>query len=200
MPWYVAAAVITGGATIYAADKASETSDKVVDEADRRKAEWDELYGDLEQNVADYYGSLDPDELAAEGLQAEAEGYAKTKEKIQVQLAQRGMGGGGLEAGLAAKQELHSAERRADIRAGAEGKVAEEQAGFLSGVKGEKAAAQAAVDTAQSAAASEAAAAESAAWESTAQIVGAGAKHFASKPPAVTPTVAAPSIAQQQYK
>ncbi len=113
-------------------------NDKARQELKAKKDAWTEIYGDLEQNLADYYTNLTPDILEATGLQDEAESFAKAKKHYTTLIAQRGLGGSGLEADFLAKQEIGSAERRAEIRATAEETVREKQRSFLQGGAQEK--------------------------------------------------------------
>ena len=128
-------AIVSVGVGMIASKRAS---DKLQHAIDARKDAWDALYGNVEQNLADYYNNLTPDKLIAAGIQAEELGFAESKKQLITRLAQRGLGGGGLEADLIAKGEIGSAERRAEIRATAEETVREQQSIYLQGGEQEK--------------------------------------------------------------
>ena len=187
-----------------AADKQQHAIDAENDRArQEQKAKvdaWTELYGELEQNLADYYTNLTPDVLKATGLQDEAESFAKAKEQITTRIAQRGLGGSGLEADLLAKQEIGSAERKAEIRATAEETVRERQRSFLHGGEQEKRdltqRGEAISDTAAQQRLQVAQQRSQAEQQSAMQLISTGAKAFGRQP---TTTVGKTSEASQAF-
>jgi len=143
MPWgYLGVAVVSGVMAADASEKASsaadaraakagEKSDELIAFEKEKYDEWKDIYGDIEQNLADFYEGMTPEVMTSAGLQDEAQSFATAQTKIKESLAQRGLGGSGLEADLIKQQEIGSAETRAEIRRDAPLKVAEMQQNFL---------------------------------------------------------------------
>lgn len=92
-----------------------------------------DIYGDIEENLGAFYENLTPETLAAAGLQEQAQTFAKAKEQITTNLAQRRIEGSGLEASIMSQAELKNAETKAKIRADAPIQVAQLQQGFVQG-------------------------------------------------------------------
>lgn len=125
------------------AQRIGAAGDKAVLDFEKEKyQDWKDIYGDLEQNVADFYNNLTPDFLIGAGLEAEAKEFNTAKNNINATIAQRGLGGSGLETDVIAGAEVRSAENRAEIRREAPFKVAEAKQGFLSSNLAAKSAAE----------------------------------------------------------
>jgi len=209
MPWgYVGAAVVSGVMASDASDKASDaaaaqgriaaegTAAQLAFEREKYE-EWKDIYGDVEQNLADFYENLTPEFLITAGLEDEAESFSRAQTDMKTRLAQRGLGGAGLEAELIAKQEIGSAEKRAQIRRDAPLKVAEMQQSFLqpnlarkeSGERAISRAMQSGSDLQNRLAREETARRESDAsslWGSTGSIISAGMERYANQPDTTT--------------
>jgi hypothetical protein len=95
------------------------------------RAKWDEVYGNVEKNLGDFYKSLTPETFAAAGIQHEQQNYKQAMETIQTSLAQRGMDSSGIMASVTSQAELNNAEAKANIRHEAPLQVAQAQAGFV---------------------------------------------------------------------
>jgi len=209
MPFgYVAVAGVTGYMASKASDKASDAADRRAAEAGERSAEllafekekydeWKDIYGDVEQNLADFYEDLTPEFLISSGLQEEAQSFATAQTKIKSSLAQRGLDASGLEAGLIAQQEIGSAEKRAEIRRDAPLKVAQMQQEFLQPNLARKQTGERNIATAMAGGASiqdqiaagevsRAEAESSSLWQSTGTLLSTGLKQFANQPDTTT--------------
>lgn len=97
----------------------------------QRYARFDELYGPLEEQVTEYARNLTPEDQTARGYTAIAEETAKAEKSIAKTLAQRGITGGGAEAGARTSLELTKALSRADVKQRAPQEVAAIQSGIL---------------------------------------------------------------------
>lgn len=105
-----------------------------TEQLDYQKAQyqdWKNIYGDIQQNIGDYYKNLSGNTLASKQLQAQALEYNRANKEVTQQLAQRGISGGGLEAASQVAMGMQSAEQRATIRAGAEDMAQKEKMAFL---------------------------------------------------------------------
>ncbi len=147
MAWgMIAAAVISAYSANKAGKKARRAGDaqlqfnyEVFDAEQEKYQRWLDLYGPIEENLAEFYTSITPEVFEAAGLEAEAQAYETGRQQVQTRLAQRGLGGGGLEADLLAKQEIGSAEKRASIRREAPYKAAEIKQQFFANQTGRRA-------------------------------------------------------------
>ncbi len=123
---------------IYADEKAyTDRRRKVVDPfQDRAMARWESIYGPLADNLSGFYKGLTASTFASAGLEELAKTFVENREAITTTLAQRGLGGGALEASLLAQQDIQNAESKATVRRDAPFKVAEAQQGFLAAIGG----------------------------------------------------------------
>lgn len=135
MPWGVAAAV--GGALIAkeGADNATESAAKSSKNAlgfEKQKYEdWQEVYGDIQQNLGKYYNTLTPETYAARGITEFNKANELELEKINTTLTQRGLNNSGTKAAVTLAAGLNAAEKKAQIRSTAEEVVKGEQERFL---------------------------------------------------------------------
>lgn len=105
-----------------------------TEQLDYQKAQyqdWKNIYGDIQENIGDYYKNLSGDTLASKQLQSQALEYNRANKEVTQQLAQRGMSGSGLEAAANVTMGMQSAGQRATIRAGAEDMATKEKMAFL---------------------------------------------------------------------
>jgi len=91
---------------------------------------WNSTYGAIEKNVADYYGSLDPAKFEAQMNTDIGTAYNAAKERLDANLASRGLQGSGIEAESLSQLEVGRADAEASTRLRAEEYVAGQQAGF----------------------------------------------------------------------
>jgi len=101
-------------------------------------AEWQRLYGGVEQDLADFFNNLTPDIYEAQGLEAQQLEFQKAQENLSAFLAERGLGQSGVAIENQQDLELANAQMRAKIRREAPFKVAEVKQSFLQTGIGEK--------------------------------------------------------------
>lgn len=95
-------------------------------------ADWKAVYGDLQENLGNYYKSLTPERTTAMGLQNVQAEYQAAIKDINTTAAQRGIAGSDLETAAMNTARIDLAKNRATVRNTAASTVAQEQAGFLS--------------------------------------------------------------------
>ena len=94
-------------------------------------ADWEAVYGSLQQNLGDYYNSLDADELVTLGLENQQKECQAVETSIRRDAAQRGLKNSGLEYYEVNKAKVGNAIARASIRTSGDKMVAEEKLKFL---------------------------------------------------------------------
>lgn len=110
------------------ADLQNEQLQLYKDELDNFQA----VFGDVQQNLKNYYSGLSADSQAAKDIQNLEVEFSRANQQLNQQLAQRGLTGSG--AAVAANASLASnlALSRADARSNAAAKVANQQLGWYS--------------------------------------------------------------------
>ena len=94
--------------------------------------DWNETYGPLQDNLADYYSNVTPDYYASVGLEEFETQYQTSLDRIDENLIQRGIDpSSGIGASIEAQAELSAAETRAGIRRDAPRQAAEDKSRFL---------------------------------------------------------------------
>lgn len=93
--------------------------------------DWQDTYGNIEDNLAEYYNNLTPEYYATQGLEAVQKESEASQMRLQSSLAQRGIEDSGVSLALERQSDIGLAEQRATVRADAPRKVAEEKRGFL---------------------------------------------------------------------
>jgi hypothetical protein len=130
------AAVVGAVAQSKAASKANRTAKNSaaaeLDFAKQQYQDWQDIFGPIQDNLADYYNNLTPDYIAATGLQNVETERAAALERVNQSLAQRGLLGSGLEAAAITDIELETAERKSQVRSDAPMQAAQQKLGFLS--------------------------------------------------------------------
>lgn len=114
------------------AELAAEAEQAELDFAKGQYQDWKNIYGGFEENLANFYSNLSPEGLAVRDLEAFEVEKDKALTQVRETLAQRGIGDSGLAGEVETDFALMSAEERAQIRAEAPMKAAQEKAGFLS--------------------------------------------------------------------
>lgn len=99
--------------------------------SDMEWSRWNSIYGPLVNNLGDFYNQLDSETFASAGLTELAASFKEAQQNIKTTLAQRGFGGGALEASLLAQGEIANAEKEAAIRRDAPFTVAREKSNFM---------------------------------------------------------------------
>lgn len=139
MSGVITAVVVTAAAGAYVAsesasdatDAAKESAANQLSFAEQQYQDWQETYGGIQDNLAQYYSSITPAAYEAQGLeQFEKERETATK-RLDETLAQRGLTGSGVEIAAKSQQDLSAAETRAGIRFDAPRKAAADQMSFL---------------------------------------------------------------------
>lgn len=93
--------------------------------------DWKNVYGDLQENLGNYYNNLDPKDYEARGLQAVQQEFQAAKSNVDRTLAQRGISSSGIQAATDVSFAQQLASTRAGVRLSAPETVAKEQQGFL---------------------------------------------------------------------
>lgn len=135
-------AVAVAGATVVSGYMASESASDASKAAGQASAEslaferqkyenWRATYGGIEENLAEYYGSLTPDYFEAQGLEAFEQERTRELENVRSTLAQRGIQDSGIALATELGMAQTAATERARIRATAPSLAAEEQRSFL---------------------------------------------------------------------
>lgn len=135
--------VAIAGATVIGASMQSKSASKSSKAASQASAEqlafereqyddWQEIYGPLQENLADYYTNLTPEFYEAVGLQNYQQELQDTQSAISERIAQSGLSSrSGVEQSLLAQAEIQGAEDRAQIRSDAERQTQEDKTRFL---------------------------------------------------------------------
>ena len=138
----VGGAVIGGVASNKAASKAADAQNQSTAAAQQaatselefakaQQAGWDEVFGPTQDILAEYYNTLDPDDVAAKQVQEIQKGYQNTQVQLDKALAQRGMGQSGLAAETMSQAMYQTEQQKAVARSSAPAQVAGQQMGFL---------------------------------------------------------------------
>ncbi len=106
-----------------------------LDFAKEQYDDWDDIYGPAQERMAQFYNNLTPDQLAATGLQKQAETFAQVRAGTKRTAAQKGINSPALDM-MEQQIDIEEAKGKAQIRADAPGKVAQMQGGFVAAGKG----------------------------------------------------------------
>ena len=93
--------------------------------------DWKNIYGDIQENLGEYFKNLGPERIVTLGLQKQQEEHQRTVKQINQTLAQRGLQDSKFESYLQTSADSMNNLRRADIRATADEKVAQQKMSFL---------------------------------------------------------------------
>jgi hypothetical protein len=103
-----------------------------LDFAKEQYADWQSVYGPLQDNLAEYYSGLDSEFYEAVGLESQQLEQQNMIRNIEERMAQSGIDSrSGIAQSLTAQAELAGAEQRAAIRRDAPRAVAEDKTRFL---------------------------------------------------------------------
>lgn len=95
-------------------------------------ADWDSIYGPIQENLGEYYKALTPEKVISQGLQAEQQAYQKSVEQLRQTLAQRGIDPtSGVAVGAETALAGQHYQTEAGIRATGEERAAAQQTQFL---------------------------------------------------------------------
>lgn len=125
------------GLTDYAgADKAQRQamgfSEDQLEFTKQQYADWEAVYGPIQDNLGEYFNNLTGEDLANKNLATYAKEFQTASKKLKQTFSQRGIEGSGLEAAAITAMEAKGAEERAEIRGTAEDTVEQQKLGFLS--------------------------------------------------------------------
>lgn len=115
-----------------ATDAASAASAAELEFAKQQYEDWKEIFGPVQENLAQYYNNLTPDYIASMGMQNVEIERTKALDRINQSLAQRGILGSGLEAAAIGSVEMDTAAAKAKVRSEAPAEAARQKLGFLS--------------------------------------------------------------------
>ena len=110
---------------------AQESAEAQRIEAERQYNDWEAMFGPIQENLANYYSSMDPKDFALMGKGTIDEAYQTASDSLQKNLAQRGIQGGGVEAGAQAQLESATALARGQNTLQSEAAYAQAQQDFL---------------------------------------------------------------------
>lgn len=113
-----------------AIDSSTQTATDQLDFAKQQYADYQDLYGEVNQNLSDYYTSLTPEQYTTSGLDAYDEQFKAAQSSWSQTMAQRGMSGSGVEAEGMLSMEAQGAQNRATIQQQAPQQWAADQMGY----------------------------------------------------------------------
>jgi hypothetical protein len=135
MPWAAAATVVAAGVSYSASQSASKRAASVAETdlefAQAQYQDWQDTFGSIQDNLADYYTNLTPEQVEAQDLEAFELEKKAVLDTIEQEFAQRGITTSGLHAGVIQDIEMDSALQRAQIRTNAPTKTRQAQQNFL---------------------------------------------------------------------
>ncbi len=111
-------------------EKAIANSYKRLNYFKQQKADWVDIFGNIENNIAKYFNNLNADDFAAEGVAAQQEEFNKAELEIKTDLARRGIKDSGISDSILANLNFQNATAKATIEATADDEVAKQQSGF----------------------------------------------------------------------
>jgi hypothetical protein len=92
---------------------------------------WKSIYGDLQENLGNYYKNLSPDDYISRGVTAINKEYEVANKQVTTQLAQRGISNSGIAAAALTSLDQQGAAARANVRDTAGEQVNAQKMGFL---------------------------------------------------------------------
>ena len=127
----VAGGVMSSQASSKASKRAADAQDAQLSFDMERYDDWQNIFGGVQENLANYYNSISPDYYVAAGLEVFEKEREAQMGKLNETLAQRGLSNSGLAATVATEDAISSAEARASIRREAPRQAREDQSRFL---------------------------------------------------------------------
>ncbi len=111
--------------------KADDMSQKELDFQQARVDDWKAVYGDLQDNLSEYYNNLDSDAYITQGLESIEIEKERSQEMMSQNFAQRGISDSGIAVRSDMNLEMDTMQQRADVRRSADSAVADEKMRFL---------------------------------------------------------------------
>jgi len=138
----VGTAVVGGIVSSKAADSAAEAQEQATAAASKaaddqlafqkqQYQEWQDVYGPIQDNLAEFYQNYDAEEVTSLGLQNIEREYNQSKDSLIQEMAQRGMDTSGLTASSLTALSAVKAAEKATIRSQAPLQAAQAQQSFL---------------------------------------------------------------------
>jgi hypothetical protein len=133
----IGAAASVGGALLSnkgaksAANTAANAQNAQLDFDMQRYDDWQNIFGGLQENLSNYYNSINPDYYVSAGLEAFEKERENQMTRLNETLAQRGLKNSGIAATVGREDAISSAETRANIRREAPRQAREDQSRFL---------------------------------------------------------------------
>jgi len=112
--------------------EASNVAREELGFAKDQRDQWDDTFGPVQSNLAEYYGNLNPDDESTLKIQEMQKGYQEYDQQLNVALEQRGMNESGLGAELTSQLMYQNEMEKAGVRATSDQDVAQRQQSFLS--------------------------------------------------------------------
>lgn len=117
--------------TAYAAELQRETATEQLEFQKQQYADWEEIFGPIQENLSRSTQALSPDSFAARGLQDLQGSFSASRKSLTQTLAQRGISDSGVSAAAQAQLEGSRMLGGAQIKAGADETVRQQQLQFL---------------------------------------------------------------------
>lgn len=138
----IGSAVVGAGASMMASGSASDSADAQTAASSQASAaqlafskeqyaDWKNVFGDVQDNLAAYYKNLTPDAIEAAGIQNINQQYAQANKQITQSLAQRGISSSGLEGQAMVDLAQKQAQDTANLKIQAPQLAANEKMKFL---------------------------------------------------------------------
>jgi len=120
-------------------DKANELSERSINLAERsfdvQKSlldKWGSVYGNIEENLSDFYKNLTPTKIESFGLQVQEKAFNISRDRLKKVFKQRGIESSGIATEALTDLEVNRAVQRSTVRATAPEKTAQLKQNFLS--------------------------------------------------------------------
>lgn len=113
-------------------DEAAMVANERLEFEKQQYKRWERLYGSIEENLANFYGSLTPEKLIASGLTKQKTAFNKARENLQRSIAQRGYDSP-VSTALETSLDIQEAEANAGLRFSAPFQLATAQRNFTQG-------------------------------------------------------------------
>ena len=137
----ITAAVVSAGVGAYSAYSSSQAGEQATNASKQANAlaqqnlanqqqqltQWNDIFGNTEQNLAKFYSSLTPEHYSALGIQSNQQASAKAKENITTTFAQKGLTGSGAELTALSNVDYATAKANAETRRTADEQTATKQ-------------------------------------------------------------------------
>jgi hypothetical protein len=127
----VGGTVMSSSASRSASRDARNASRDELNFARERYDDWKEVFGPIQENLAEFYNNLDGDFIAAQGLDYYEQERTKALTALREDLAQRGISNSGIAANVESKMAQQSIVDKARIRAEAPMQAAKLKTDFL---------------------------------------------------------------------